>query len=233
MPRKKNRKGGPFVAGSSKRFQKKGNGKFQSNKQRVSDKQGWNQSERSEWKSHNLCYLWFQISLAIECPKIKQTQKNKDSDDEKVFLTFASSCARLESECYGKGNIDTACTSSEVAGINWYKSFVGKLPDFFQKQLKTVAGTSFIEFGGGEKIKVLFSCRLPIMLSDLNCFLNVSVIRSPLPLLISVKSLVAAKVSQLGNHVDVYSRIFEEHRFADYVDRPFGCLFVTKWDAHF
>ena len=169
-----------FVAGSLKRFQKKGKGKFQWNKHKFqTNTSGTNPKDRNG-RVTTCANCGSRFHWAKECPNSedKQTKKDKDSDDE-VFLTCASSCARLESECYGKGNIDTACTST-VAGINWYKSFVAKLPDFFQKQNKTVAGTSFFEFGGGEKIKVLFSCRLPIMLGDLNCFLNVPVTRNPL-----------------------------------------------------
>ena len=50
-----------------------------------------------------------------------------------------------------------------------------------------------VVFGGGEKSKVLYSVSLPVVIGDISCFLDVSVIPGNLPLLLSEKSMSKAK----------------------------------------
>ena len=116
-----------------------------------------------------------------DCPDLQQQR----SDEEKVFLTFATVSESMLEECRAMGIIDTGCARS-VAGKDWVNQFSAELGESLEYESpKNVS----ILFGGGKSFRSVGTVRIPLQIGDLKCFILTEVINTKLPLLISAKSL--------------------------------------------
>ena len=82
-----------------------------------------------------------------DCPDLQQQR----SDEEKVFLTFATVSESMLEECRALGIIDTGCARS-VAGKDWVNQFSAELGESLEYELpKNVSNL----FGGGKSFRSL------------------------------------------------------------------------------
>jgi transposase InsO family protein len=106
-----------------------------------------------------------------------------DKDQVRILGDESRNCAVL----------DTACTST-VCGRKWLQCFLGTLTDQERSSMQRSPGRKIFKFGGGEKLKSTESVCLPCTLAGKEVRIQVDVVDSDIPLLLSLKSLKGAGV---------------------------------------
>ena len=119
-----------------------------------------------------------------------------DSTAENTVVLFTgynkSEIGQLGEEAINCAVLDTACRST-MCGTRWLQCF---LDGSSEKELKSVAKKEWeklFRYGGGETLKSVMLCQLPYRLANTDVFIEVDVVESAIPLLLSLKSLKTAK----------------------------------------
>ena len=96
---------------------------------------------------------------------------------------------RMEEELYGCAMLDTGCTAN-VAGEGWIQQYMeGMSQEEEAKVGKKETSEKSFKFGDGETLPSVGSMKLPIRVGNKNHSLNLDVVKSPIPLLMSLKSM--------------------------------------------
>ena len=90
----------------------------------------------------------------------------------------------LTQEALNSVVIDSAC-SSTVCGELWYNNFKESLDSERRKKIVEGVGVKVFRFGGGERLKSIRSAVIPVELAGHAVKLNLDVVESDLPLLLS------------------------------------------------
>ena len=132
---------------------------------------------------------------ASRTQKVNVTDSTAESAIENVVLFTGynkSDIGQLGEEAINCAVLDTACTST-VCGTRWPQCFLDRLSEKELKSVMKKEGEKLFKFGGGETLKSVMSCQLPCRLADTDVLIEVDVVESAIPLLLSLKSLKTAK----------------------------------------
>jgi transposase InsO family protein len=119
---------------------------------------------------------------------------SSDSSDQEyvgdqVLYTSPEQMGRFVQECLGSGSLDTGCTAS-VAGKLWFKDFQNQMSKRMREKLEgpLTSGRTFM-FGNQGVLKSGAMYKLPIKLGGEEHVIEVDIIDSDIPLLISRKEM--------------------------------------------
>ena len=138
---------------------------------------------------------------ARDCPhKESEGSYSKEGNKESVYeanivlLNLEDTKEKdstLLGQTIGSAILDSGCARS-VCGKEWYDCFLDTLPESTKKKIKTRPSNSTFRFGNGEELKSKFNVNIPCNLVGKNVEINTDVIDSPVPLLLSKKSMKKA-----------------------------------------
>ena len=130
---------------------------------------------------------------------IDDESSEEDSSDQEqvsdaVWYT-AEQKGQFVRESLGCGAFDTGCTAS-VAGEEWFKDFIGELPDERKTKVEgpLKSGRTFM-FGNQGTLSSGAMYRLPVKIRGENHMIEVDIIKSNIPLLISRKEMSKLDIS--------------------------------------
>ena len=103
-----------------------------------------------------------------------------------------SEIERLGEEAINCAVLDAACTST-VCGTRWMQCFLDGFSERDRENVTTSEGHKVFKFGGGEQLKSQMSCQLPGRIAGKDIIIEVDVVDSAIPTLLSLKSLKKAK----------------------------------------
>ena len=106
-----------------------------------------------------------------------------DESSVKSFVHEAKKCVVLDSAC-----------SSTVCGEWWMEDFVSSLSDEERKKIVKTPSNKVFKFGGGRRLKSLFSVRIPARIVGKNILIQTDVVDSDIPLLLSKPAMKNAGV---------------------------------------
>ena len=114
---------------------------------------------------------------------------------DQVFCTTDSQKSMFLTEGFGKGSFDTGCTAS-VAGQVWFDNFVKELPKLRKQQIQGPfkSGRTFM-FGNQGVLSSGAMYKLPVKLRGEDHEMEVDIINSDIPLLISRKEMSKLDIS--------------------------------------
>ena len=113
--------------------------------------------------------------------------------DKPTFLTFVMVSGSLIEESRGMAVLDSGCTAT-VAGEEWILAFSKRMPEHLHKEIARRDANTYVLFGGGERVRVMYSISSPVYNCGSSCLLNVFIIPGSLPLLLSIASIRKAKM---------------------------------------
>ena len=82
---------------------------------------------------------------------------------------FATILETLLSDCFGKVNLDTACTSS-VDRLIWLEQYVANLTRFDQALVEYQVSNCRLVFGKVTAVSLLKTATIPLEFGDYKCF---------------------------------------------------------------
>ena len=136
--------------------------------------------------------------LVASCPysyeNAKMAQQVLSDPAEKVVLFTGynkDAVQVLGEEAINCAVLDTACTST-VCGQKWFQCYLSTLPDGEMMKIQQTKGQKVFKFGGGEVLQSLLFCELPCNIAGKDVVIEVDVVKSAIPLLLSLKSLKKA-----------------------------------------
>eukprot|EP00795_Rhopilema_esculentum_P002321 gene2321-biopygen11363 len=136
--------------------------------------------------------------LVASCPysyeNAKMAQQVLSDPAEKVVLFTGynkDAVQVLGEEAINCAVLDTACTST-VCGQKWFQCYLSTLPDGELMKIQQTKGQKVFKFGGGEVLQSLLFCELPCNIAGKDVVIEVDVVMSAIPLLLSLKSLKKA-----------------------------------------
>ena len=136
---------------------------------------------------------WFR-----ECPHVDKVDKfSKDSthDAHIVLMNIEETedeKSSLLGQTVGSTILDSGCSRS-VCGYVWYQCYLDTLSEEVREGISTNKSESTFRFGNGSELKSMFNVNLPCMLAGKNVQINVDVISSEIPLLLSKKAMKKAQ----------------------------------------
>ena len=132
---------------------------------------------------------------ASRTQKVNVTDSTTESAIENVVLFTGynkSEIGQLGEEAINCAALDTVCTSA-VCFTRWLQCFLDGLSEKELKSVMKKEGEKLFKFGGRETLKSVMSCQLPCQLADTDVLIEVGVVESAIPLLLSLKSLKTPK----------------------------------------
>ena len=152
------------------------------------------------------CYECGSTSHFIkDCPQRRSSRSGRRPEEANMTVNItlfsgegsAEQCM-LMAESIGFGILDSACTKT-VAGEQWMKEFLSVLPESEYSQAKESErkNKSVYRFGDGKETHSLRTIDLPVMIGSKKYIIEVDVVASDIPLLISKPSM-----SRLGMKID-------------------------------
>ncbi len=137
--------------------------------------------------------------LVASCPhsyeNAKRTQHVNISDPAEKVVLFTGynkgAVQVLGEEAKNCAVLDTACTST-VCGQQWFQCYLSTLPDVELAKIQQKKGQKVFKFGGGEVLQSVMFCELPCNIAGKDVIIEVDVVESAIPLLLSLKSLKTA-----------------------------------------
>lgn len=138
--------------------------------------------------------------LVGACPhsyeNARKTQQAHISESAEKVVLFTgynkNEIERLGEEAINCAVLDTACTST-VCGTRWMQCFLDGFSEGERKTVTKSEGHKIFKFGGGEQLKSQMSCQLPCTIAGKDVIIEVDVVDSSIPMLLSLKSLKKAK----------------------------------------
>lgn len=127
----------------------------------------------------------------------EEVMSDEDGENSEVnrFVLFTSDndeLSRFTSESLNAAALDTCCTTS-VAGENWIKIYLNSLPEELREKVKgPFEGEKWFQFGNEGILKSKASYVLPAKLGDVSVMIEVEVIESDIPLLLSKSAMKKA-----------------------------------------
>ena len=165
---------------------------------------GTNPINKFKYGKYTKCRICQSIfHWANDCPHknehIKLVNDNSDNDQQNIedcnIILFTHSKPSenkiFEVETEQCAVIDTACTRT-VCGEKWLSNYLDKLTEDKKKGVtETVSGKNF-RFGDGKIVKSFKLVKLPAKIGVKKCHIEVEVVKSDIPLLLSKFSLKKA-----------------------------------------
>ena len=136
--------------------------------------------------------------MVADCPHTwENMRKNKVYYVEEQVVMYTGynqdEIQRLGNESRNCAVLDTACTST-VCGDKWLQCFLDTLTEEQLQKVEEFPGRKLFKFGGGECLKSTKCLLLPCYLAGKEILINVDVVHSDIPMLLSLESLKKAKV---------------------------------------
>lgn len=141
--------------------------------------------------------------LVAECPHSYENSKDrnkvnmvKDESSEQVALYTgydAEARNQLGEEALNCAVLDTACTST-VCGKRWFDVYLDSLSAEERRKVVVRVGHKTFKFGGGERLKSIQSCTIPCTIANKSVTIDVDVVESNIPMLLSLSALKSARV---------------------------------------
>ena len=187
----KGRKYKPFKTKAKKRKSKTGEPSEEKHESRKKNKIGANGNPMRCFD----CNSEYHFAGSEEC-KAKKKDSGSSSEDamlsqENDYLLAAGKVKSFTWECRGAAALDSCCTSN-VAGESWMKMFLEELDEENLKKVKSSSSSRTFGFGNNESLTASISYRIPILIAGEKKKLDVDVIKSDIPLLMSKKSMEKA-----------------------------------------
>ena len=98
-----------------------------------------------------------------------------------------------------------------MCGARWLQCFLDGLSEkeLHVKSVMKKEGEKLFKFGGRETLTSVMSCQLPCGLADIDVLIEVDVVESAVPLLLSLKSLKTAK-AKLNLEIEIQQCYLEK-----------------------
>ncbi|ESO98891.1 hypothetical protein LOTGIDRAFT_158847 [Lottia gigantea] len=127
---------------------------------------------------------WCNITLLVDNKQKSQLQFVFDEEQLDIFVVESS----------GAGVLDTACTKT-VCGCQWYNDYLSRFHPNLVKLIQTFPSDRTFRFGDGVSVRSLKMVKIPIVMGRQRCMLEVEVVDTNIPLLLSRSSLKKADAS--------------------------------------
>ncbi|ESP03465.1 hypothetical protein LOTGIDRAFT_171402 [Lottia gigantea] len=124
---------------------------------------------------------WCNITLLVDNKQKSQLQFVFDEEQLDILVVESS----------GAGVLDTACTKT-VCGCQWYNDYLSRLHPNLVKLIQTFPSDRTFRFGDGVSVRSLKMVKIPIVMGRQRCMLEVEVVDTNIPLLLSRSSLKKA-----------------------------------------
>ena len=116
-----------------------------------------------------------------ECEDVEIVLLTDEVDEFHIFLTESAKSAV----------VDTAC-SRTVAGEIWFNNYLNELNESLMDKVTITQSHVSFRFGDGRKVHSFISARIPIMIANTSCQVQVEIVKENIPLLLSKDSLKKA-----------------------------------------
>ena len=133
-----------------------------------------------------------------DCPHKESPDKSQDNNEENsvyetniVLMNMNENTESLLGQTIGAAILDSGC-SKTVCGKEWYQCFLDTLTDDARSKVRPVASDSVFRFGNGAELGSLFKVTIPCVLAGKKIEVCTDVVDSPIPLLLSKKSMKKA-----------------------------------------
>ena len=131
--------------------------------------------------------------LAPRCKSKKKKDSESSSDEvlltqENDYLLAAGQVKSFTWECRGAAALDSCCTSN-VAGESWLKMYLEELDEENLKKVETFPSSRTFGFGNNESLTANVSYRIPVLMAGKRKKLDIDIIKSDIPLLLSKKTM--------------------------------------------
>ena len=135
---------------------------------------------------------------------------------------------RLGRESRNCALIDSGC-SSTVMGLAWFNCFIETMSKEDKDRMKISDGVKVFKFGGGEVLKSIKAVELPCTLAGEKVAIKADVVKSDIPLLLSLASMKKAQVKlDLANDE---AEIFGKTISLDYTSSGHYCIPVDNQEV--
>ena len=132
---------------------------------------------------------------AFVTEEITSEESENEPDDIDRFVLFTSDSdelSRFTSEAINAAALDTCCTTS-VAGENWLSIYLESLPQDYKSKVKgPLKGEKWFQFGNQGVLKSKAKYLLPARLGTTDTMIEVEIINSDIPLLLSKAAMKKA-----------------------------------------
>lgn len=134
-------------------------------------------------------------SGAFVAEEITTDESDSEPEDVNRFVLFTSDTdelSRFTSEAINAAALDTCCTTS-VAGENWLKIYLESLPQDIKDRVEgPFKGEKWFQFGNQGVLKSMAKYILPAHLANRSVMIEVEIINSDIPLLLSKSAMKKA-----------------------------------------
>ena len=160
------------------------------------------------------CKSEYHFAGSEEC-KSKSKDSGSSSDEvllaqENDYLLAAGQVKSFTWECRGAAALDSCCTSN-VAGESWIKMYLEELDEENYKKVETSPSSRTFGFGNNESLTANVSYRIPVLLAGKRKKLDIDVIKSDIPLLLSKKTMekIGTKLDFKNKTITMYGNTVE------------------------
>ena len=134
------------------------------------------------------------MHLKPNCPHRASTTKPNEEEDEVILFTASQDqLVLLAREAWDSVVLDSACTRT-VCGEKWYEDFVAALEPHVRELIKEEPSTPMFKFGGDERLQSLKRVLIPCTIAGKNVKISTDVVKSSIPLLMSLDAMKRAKL---------------------------------------
>ena len=135
------------------------------------------------------------MHLKLNCPHRGQSTPKSNQEDDEVILFTASEdqLVLLAREAWDSIVLDSACTRT-VCGEKWYEDFIAALEPCVRDLIVEKPSTSMFKFGGDERLQSVKRVLLPCTIAGKNVKISTDVVKSSIPLLMSLDAMKRAKL---------------------------------------
>ena len=138
-----------------------------------------------------------QKGQAFVTEEVSSDESSDEPEDINRFVLFTSDSdelSRFTSEAVNAAALDTCCTTS-VAGENWLKIYLDSLPKEFREKVEgPFKGDKWFQFGNQGVLKSIAKYVIPAVLGNRNIFIEIEIISSDIPLLLSKSAMKRAEM---------------------------------------
>ena len=126
--------------------------------------------------------------LVRQCPHRKHDVKITAEECKMVNVTLVTENLPQLQDGLGKGILDSGCTKT-VAGEVWMNEFIKQLEPQLRETIKRKDSSAVYRFGDGKEAKSIEQIKVPLLICDQDMHIWVDVVKSHIPLLISLPTM--------------------------------------------
>ena len=138
--------------------------------------------------------------------------------EDQIHIALLQSCdpttpdkvTKLVAETFCHAVIDSGC-SKTVAGRPWYEVYLESLSEKDQKNIREECSNALFKFGDSKSVQAIKKAYLPVVIGKKNVYLEVEIVESDVPLLLSKDTLTKceAEIKYKDNSISFFGNQHE------------------------